>query len=145
MADGINAETRLAVAVRANYLCEYCLIAEEDTFFGCQIDHIISIKHGGETEADNLAYACAFCNRFKGSDIASVSAKGVLVRFFNPRIDRWLDHFQLERLSIQPLTEIGEATARILRVNNIERILERQELNKVGRYPNSAALTRAGG
>jgi hypothetical protein len=145
MADGINAETRLAVAVRANYLCEYCLIAEEDTFFGCQIDHIISIKHGGETEADNLAYACAFCNRFKGSDIASVSAKGVLVRFFNPRIDRWLDHFQLERLSIQPLTEIGEATARILRVNNIERILERQELNKVGRYPNSSALTRAGG
>jgi 5-methylcytosine-specific restriction endonuclease McrA len=91
MADGINAEIRLAVAIRADYLCEYCLIAEEDTFFGCQVDHIISIKHRGETKVDNLAYACAFCNRFKGSDIASLSESGVLVRFFNPRkIDGWI-------------------------------------------------------
>lgn len=49
MADLAYAEIRLAVAIRADYLCEYCLIGEDDTFFGCQIDHIISRKHGGET------------------------------------------------------------------------------------------------
>ncbi|WP_228061189.1 HNH endonuclease [[Phormidium] sp. LEGE 05292] len=38
---------RQLVAKRADYLCEYCLIAEEDTFLGCQVDHIISVKHGG--------------------------------------------------------------------------------------------------
>src|SRR2546423_13040437 len=107
MAERVNAELRLLVAERADYLCEYCLIAEDDAFFGCEVDHIISIKHGGETEADNLAYACAFCNRYQGSDIASVSKHtGALVRFFNPRIDRWSDNFQLHGLSIEPLTEI---------------------------------------
>jgi hypothetical protein len=146
MADGVSAEVRLIVAARADHVCEYCLIAAEDTFFGCQVDHIISIKHRGETKTDNLAYACAFCNRFKGSDIASLSSEsGALVRFFNPRIDRWADHFQLEALYIQPRTEIGEVTVQILGFNKNERILERQELNKIGRYPNIAALTRMKG
>lgn len=143
MADGVSAEVRLIVAARANYLCEYCLIAAEDTFFGCHVDHIVSIKHRGETKTENLAYACAFCNRFKGSDIASLSSEtGTLVRFFNPRIDQWSDHFELDELSIHPRTEIGDVTARILRFNDSERILERQELNRVGRYPNAAALAR---
>jgi 5-methylcytosine-specific restriction endonuclease McrA len=62
----INVALRRLVAIRADYLCEYCLIHENDTFFGCQVDHIISEKHGGQTEADNLAYACAFCNRAMG-------------------------------------------------------------------------------
>ena len=45
----ISEELRKAVAIRANYCCEYCLIQEEDTFFTCQIDHILSLKHGGLT------------------------------------------------------------------------------------------------
>lgn len=44
----------------------------EDTYFGCQVDHIISEKHGGATEEHNLAYACSYCNRNKGSDIGSI-------------------------------------------------------------------------
>jgi 5-methylcytosine-specific restriction endonuclease McrA len=124
MADVVNAEIRFVVAARADHLCEYCLIAEEDTFFGCQVDHIISLKHRGQTKADNLAYACAFCNRFKGSDIASLSSEtGALVPLFNPRLDRWSDHFQLQELSIQARTDIGEVTVRILRFNDNERIL----------------------
>lgn len=146
MADGLSAEIRLFVAARADYLCEYCLVAEEDTFFGCHVDHIISIKHRGETKAENLAYACAFCNRFKGSDIASLTSEtGALIRFFNPRIDRWADHFQLGGLLINSRSEIGEVTARILRFNDNERVLERQELNRMGRYPNTEALARVEG
>jgi hypothetical protein len=143
MADRVSAELRLLVAARADHLCEYCLIAEEDTFFGCEVDHIISVKHGGATEAGNLAYACAFCNRYKGSDLASISQQtGTLVRFFNPRIDHWSAHFQLDKLHIKFITEIGEVTARILRFNDSERILERQTLNIIGRYPNARALSR---
>ena len=66
MGSYISAELRRAVAERADYLCEYCLIHEEDTVFGCQVDHIISEKHNGETSIDNLAYACTCCNRSKG-------------------------------------------------------------------------------
>ena len=32
---------------RAYHVCEYRLIHEDDTFWGCQVDHIISPKHGG--------------------------------------------------------------------------------------------------
>src|SRR5438128_12574618 len=97
MSSYISDDLRRIVASRADYLCEYCLIHEDDAFFGCQVDHIISLKHGGPTESNNLAYACTFCNRNKGSDIASVAAKtGNLVRFYNPRTDRWADHFRLK-------------------------------------------------
>ncbi len=51
-----------------------------------QVDHVISEKHGGPTEEHNLAFCCPFCNRAKGSDIASL-VESELVRLFNPRID----------------------------------------------------------
>ena len=74
MARWISAEVRQTIADRANHLCEYCLIAEADTFYGCEVDHIIGLKHGGSTEPDNLAYACALCNRAKGSDVGSIAS-----------------------------------------------------------------------
>lgn len=54
----LSAVLRRFVDARAEGVCEYCLIAEDDTFYGCQIDHIISEKHGGRTHEDNLAKAC---------------------------------------------------------------------------------------
>ena len=72
MSSYVSAALRRLVAVRADFLCEYCLVHEDDAVFGCELDHIISEKHGGATDAGNLAYACAFCNRAKGSDIGSV-------------------------------------------------------------------------
>jgi hypothetical protein len=131
----ISAELRRSVVDRADRICEYCRIHEDDTFFGCHIDHVISEKHGGATEADNLALACTFCNLHKGSDIGSLTADQVLTRFFNPRTDRWSEHFALVSTIIEPLTPIGEVTARIFEFNSSERLLERQALIAVGRYP----------
>lgn len=143
MGSYISDELRLLVADRAERLCEYCLIHEDDTFFGCEIDHIISLKHSGPTDPDNLAYACCFCNRHKGSDIASLSADTrELVRLFNPRIDRWADHFSLNGVTIASLTDIGEATARILQLNEGDRILERETLMAIKRYPVETAMAR---
>ncbi|HSS51654.1 MAG TPA: HNH endonuclease signature motif containing protein, partial [Thermoanaerobaculia bacterium] len=141
----IGAELRQLVADRADRLCEYCLLHEEDTFFNCEVDHIISKKHGGASVADNLAYSCLFCNRSKGSDISSVvPGASCIVRFFNPRIDRWSDHFRLESdgITIAAVTEVGEATSRILRFNQGDRLLEREALRTSGRYPTEAALRR---
>ncbi|MCP4702542.1 MAG: HNH endonuclease [Gammaproteobacteria bacterium] len=131
----ISAELRRQVAGRAAYVCEYCLIHDDDTFYGCQIDHIISEKHGGQTTADNLAYACAFCNRYKGSDIGSITTTGEFVRLFNPRIDRWGEHFTLDGVLVQPLTAIGEVTIRILQLNLVDHLVEREALRVEGRYP----------
>jgi hypothetical protein len=134
----ISTELRQTIADRAKQLCEYCLIAEADTFYGCEVDHIISLKHGGSSDADNLAYACAFCNRAKGSDVGSISASGEFTRFFNPRIDHWSDHFRLEGSLIQPLTTIGEVTARIFGFNDSARLHERDEMIRFGKYPSEA-------
>ena len=88
-----------------------------------------------------MALACVFCNRYKGSDIASlIPESGELVRFFNPRINRWREHFRLNGVVIEPLTEIGEATVRILQMNHDDQILERQVLSRRGRYPSKAAV-----
>jgi len=135
----ISPELRQTIAARANLLCEYCLVAEVDTFYGCEVDHIISLKHGGSSELDNLAYACALCNRSKGSDIGSISTTGEFTRFFNPRTDRWAEHFVLKHALIRSLTTVGEVSARILEFNNSARLHERVEMIRFGKYPSEAA------
>jgi hypothetical protein len=68
-----------------------------------------------------------------------IPASNELVRFYNPRTDRWREHFRLSGVVIEPLTEIGEATIRILQMNHDDQILERQVLNVRGRYPGQAS------
>lgn len=132
----LTAGLRRLVAERASHRCEYCLIHEDDTFFGCEVDHIISRKHGGGSDAENLAYACLTCNRQKGSDIGSLPLSGGdYVRLFNPRNDKWSSHFGLRGSRIETLTPIGEATARLLELNSPGRLLEREALIASGRYP----------
>lgn len=67
----ISAALRRLVEERANYRCEYCLLPASVAFFPHEVDHVIAEKHGGATDADNLALACWRCNRHKGSDLGS--------------------------------------------------------------------------
>ena len=136
MSSDVGAALRTEVARRANYRCEYCLIHDDDAGFPHQVDHVISRKHGGSSTADNLAYACVFCNRRKGSDIASIDPEtGRAIPLFNPRHDRWSDHFQIEAEFIKPLTAVGSATIQLLRLNTSERLSERRLLQILGTYP----------
>jgi hypothetical protein len=83
------------------------------------------------------------CNQAKGSDVGSIHwQSGEFVRFFNPRSDRWPDHFKLVENRIETITIIGDVTARILGFNWPERLFERQTLQEINRYPNVAALQR---
>jgi hypothetical protein len=101
------------------------------------------LKHGGSNDETNLAYACVFCNRYKGSDIGSIIwDTQEFVRFYNPRRDRWSQHFQLDQSMIAPRTSIGEVTARILGFNDRDRLLERQALIDTGRYPPDCSPVR---
>jgi hypothetical protein len=143
MSNWVPDELRRAVVSRANGICEYCLISERDTHLGCEVDHIVSEKHGGRTVADNLANACFYCNRYKGTNVASLDPDtGDVIRLFNPRVDAWSDHFRLRGGRIEWKTRIGEATARILGFNFQERIIERELLRADEKYPSPAALAR---
>ncbi|MEQ1924078.1 MAG: HNH endonuclease signature motif containing protein [Pyrinomonadaceae bacterium] len=140
MSSYISHAIRQQVASRANNVCEYCLIAEGDSYFRHQVEHIISLKHGGSSDLENLALACVFCNRNKGSDVAAIIPEtNLAIRFYNPRIDRWSEHFLIDGVLIVGLTESAEATIRILQMNHGDQILEREILAKRGNYPSEAA------
>ncbi len=135
MREHLPDKLRKLVYDRANGCCEYCLIHESTTLLIHEIDHIISIKHKGENDDFNLALACYLCNRSKGSDVGSV-INGNFIRFYNPRIDNWKEHFRLSSSSmIEPVSLIGEATELILGFNEIDRIIERNALIKAEKYP----------
>jgi hypothetical protein len=64
-----------------------------------------------------------------------LSEKGELTRFYNPRIDNWLDHFQIIGNMILGITNIGEVTVKILKINDEERLEEREYLQDMGLFP----------
>jgi hypothetical protein len=88
----ISLELRKLVAERADFLCEYCLISASDRVSGCQVDHIISFKHGGATSADNLCYACIFCNLQKGTDLLNTTQSSYSFNHFNHSLDLLWDY-----------------------------------------------------
>lgn len=127
---------RQLVAQRAGHRCEYCRIHQNDFYFQFEIDHIVSLKHEGETNLENLALACGICNRNKGSDLGTyLGRKKEFVRLFDPRTDDWYGHFELDEGEIVAKSPIGQATIKILDFNNLDRIILRRVLIAAGRYP----------
>jgi hypothetical protein len=131
----ISAALRREVRERARERCEYCLLAESQAFFPHEPDHLIARQHGGDTVSANLALACFDCNRFKGPNIASLDPlTGKLAPLFNPRIQTWSEHFKLNGGRIVPLTPIGRATEKMLRLNLSSRVEVRERWTALGLY-----------
>lgn len=96
-------------------------------------DHIRARQHGGRTTFENLALACYLCNRLKGPNVASFDPlTGQLTLLFNPRTQLWHEHFVWEDAVIQPLTAEGRVTVNLLRLNDEDRLPERQDLLDAG-------------
>jgi 5-methylcytosine-specific restriction endonuclease McrA len=57
----ISEGLRRLVIARADRLCEYCLLHEDDAYFGCEVDHIISEKHDIDQypTPEALRYMCS--------------------------------------------------------------------------------------
>ncbi len=120
---------RQAVIQRTQERCEYCH-KPPVTFFPHEVDHVIASKHGGQTALANLAYACFECNRYKGSDVASIDPQtNEVTALFNPRTQQWAEHFRFDNGQIVPLTPHGRVTVFLLRLNDKSRVEERIALN----------------
>lgn len=131
----IPVNLRQKVKERAQFCCEYCLIPEKLSLASHQVDHVIAEKHGGKTTEENLALSCSLCNQAKGSDLASTDPEtGNIVRLYHPRQDKWRDHFAIDIESgmIQPLTEIGRVTVKLLKINRLDSLPVRQILIRIG-------------
>ena len=137
----VSARLRGLVVQRANSLCEYCLIHQDDAHLSFQVDHIISRKQRGPTISANLALACLRCNVAKSTDPgAFIGQPRRLVRLYHPREDHWGEHFRLAAARILPRTDVGEASVQLLNLNAGDRLLLRRTLIKAGRYPSMKAI-----
>ena len=115
MSRKIPLQLRLQVAERAGFRCEYCLSSEADSVVGFEVDHITSLKHEGPTTLENLAYSCIICNRNKGSDLGTrFYPSKELIPLFNPRQDKWREHFECIDGLILEKTDVGKATIKVL-------------------------------
>lgn len=133
----ISDSIRNLVAERANYKCEYCKTSERNTFYKFQVDHIISLKHGGNSELLNLAYSCPICNRNKGSDLGTILKDGgPIIPFFNPRVEKWIENFDvLETGEIVGKSDSAKATLKIFGINHPDSLIERAILLQIGLFP----------
>lgn len=112
---------RRKVAETAEYRCGYCLTVQEFTAMPMQIEHIIPIAAGGTSIEENLWLACPLCNGYKGSQVHAIDPITTeRVPLFNPRRQRWLDHFywSTDGTEIIGQTAIGRATVVALKLNN---------------------------
>jgi len=130
----MDAVLRQLVWQRAAQRCEYCQVPADVALLPFQIDHIIAEKHGGLTVADNLALSCERCNSHKGPNIAG-HFEGRLVPLFNPRQDRWVDHFAWAGPVLVGKTPVGRVTIDVLAINLPYRIALRAALIKEGIFP----------
>ena len=123
---------------RAGNRCEYCL---HPAAFSCApfvCEHVRPRAHGaGDTFAE-LAWACPACNSHKYDKTTGHDPQtGRLVPLFNPRRQRWAQHFHwsADFLLIQGQTAIGRATLEALRMNRLELVNLRRALLAIGRHP----------
>ena len=132
----MEAEVRSLVRERAQNRCEYCRLPQSAApFFAFHVEHIRAKQHGGLDDTENLALACPDCNAHKGPNLTSIDPESdQYVRLFNPRIDRWDDHFQTQGPFIAGTTPIGRATVSLLTMNESERLQMRAELQQTGDF-----------
>lgn len=62
----VRKSVRFAVFDRDNYTCRYCGRSTDDGVI-LEVDHVIPRSKGGSDEIENLATACADCNRGKSA------------------------------------------------------------------------------
>jgi 5-methylcytosine-specific restriction endonuclease McrA len=134
----IPTRLRQEVFHRAGGCCEYCKIHQDDRPETHPLDHVLALRHGGQTEEKNLALACVSCNSNKGPNLAAIDPlTDEIVPLFNPRLQIWEEHFELSGALILGQTQTGRATVELLRFNEEEQRNYRQNLMEAGRYPRS--------
>ena len=108
----MDEELRQTVRERAHHRCEYCCLPQDaEPFFANHVEHIVARQHGGSDDNENLALACYHCNAHKGPNLSGLDPEsGALVRLFNPRLDKWEEHFERNGVLIVGRTAVGRAT-----------------------------------
>lgn len=132
----ISELVRQLVRKRAAYLCEYCHSPEKISASRFTIDHLQPRSLGGSDQPENLALSCSRCNQRRYNFIVGCDLEtAAIVSLFNPRQQRWGDHFiwTVKGTEILGVTPIGRATCDRLDMNDARYLGERsiQEARKL--------------
>lgn len=118
----VSASLRQKIRERADFACEYCGVSEAETGGELTVDHFRPQSADGSDEEENLVHCCFRCNLYKGDYWAEDK------QLFNPRQDKRDEHFWLsESGKLFALTETGELTIKLLRLNRQPLITKRRQ------------------
>ncbi|MGB2923670.1 MAG: HNH endonuclease signature motif containing protein [Limnothrix sp.] len=117
----ISVEVDRNVRNMAKNRCGYCLSPQKLVMARLEIEHIIPISKGGNSEESNLWLACPICNGHKAGKIKAIDpVTKKVVALFNPRTQVWAKHFAWaeDGISILGKTPTGRATVRALSLDS---------------------------
>ena len=129
---------RQLVRERAGNRCEYCLCHQDYVFGRLQIDHVYPIAKGGLDTESNLCLACELWNQHKWIKTDDTDPRtGKRAALFDPRRQRWNDHFKwnTEGTDIIGQTDSGCATINALKFNNDLAVTVRRNWVRAGWHP----------
>src|SRR5437660_8177089 len=103
------------VRQRANFACEFCGVSETDSGGELTIDHFQPQVHAGTDDLGNLVYCCFRCNLYKADYWPAPPGDQTL---WNPRREPRDGHLLLLADGrLHPMTDTGQFTVRLLRLN----------------------------
>lgn len=120
--------------------CGYCLTSETLIGMPMEFEHLIPKVSGGATVESNLWLSCRRCNSFKGTQTdANDPQTGEQVALFNPREQKWNEHFAWSEDGTEIISQTlcGRATVTALKMNNPEIVAARRRWVSVGWWPPS--------
>jgi len=120
----MNERTKARVRERAGHRCEYCQLRQDDSpLAALHVEHIIPKTHGGADDFGNLALACIDCNLHKGPNLTGIDPQTKRVTaLFNPRSQRWSEHFQWRGIYVLGKSAVGRTTVQVLNMNSEEQL-----------------------
>jgi hypothetical protein len=131
---------RRLVAERARYYCEYCRSQVAYAMQPFSVEHVVPHSRGGLSEEVNLALSCQGCNNHKYiKTAASDPLGGAVVPLFNPRTQKWRDHFlwSNDATHVLGISPTGRDTVVALRLNRDGVVNLRRLLFEHGLHPPS--------
>jgi hypothetical protein len=120
---------------RADYCCEYCQTCQQIIGQAMHVDHID--PHGSD-DLENLCLSCPNCNQSKARAVSAFDPDTQAITvLFNPRTQKWADHFAWidggQRL--KGLTATARATIERLKINQDRVVVSRTLWIRAGNHP----------
>jgi hypothetical protein len=116
------------VRQRYSFRCGYCVVSEGEVGGELTVDHFRPVSAGGGDRAENLVYACARCNQYKGAILPEATEGRQEQRLLHPLQDDLTLHLQEDETTgrLMGLTATGRFHIAALRLNRTALIVNRQ-------------------